>query len=61
MFLDDEIAAARTRRNEARSGLYLAMGALAACVLMMLALTAQAAESKPQRPALGLSISSVSR
>ncbi|WEX86118.1 marine proteobacterial sortase target protein [Sinorhizobium garamanticum] len=53
MFLDDEIAAARTRRNEARWGFYLALAALAACIVMVLGLLAQAsaqtAEPRPQR------------
>ncbi|WP_331371756.1 hypothetical protein [Sinorhizobium chiapasense] len=38
MFLDDEVAAARTRRNEARWGFYLALAALAACIVMILGL-----------------------
>jgi hypothetical protein len=53
MFLDDEIAAANRRRDEARWGLYLAIAALAACIVMILGLmaqaTAEAAESKPQQ------------
>ncbi|MDK1490142.1 hypothetical protein QN219_08725 [Sinorhizobium sp. 7-81] len=53
MFLDDEIAAARTRRNEVRWGFYLALAALAACIVMILGLMAQAsaqtAKAKPQR------------
>lgn len=42
MFLDDEIAAAQTRRSEARWGLYLAVAALAACIIMIAGLMAQA-------------------
>ncbi|WEX76485.1 marine proteobacterial sortase target protein [Sinorhizobium numidicum] len=53
MFLDDEVAAARKRRNEARWGFYLALAALAACIVMILGLmvqaTAEAAESKPRQ------------
>ncbi|ASY63804.1 hypothetical protein SJ05684_c23640 [Sinorhizobium sojae CCBAU 05684] len=49
MFLDDEISDRHPRPNEARWGIYLAIAALAACVLMILGLlvpaTAQAAES----------------
>lgn len=49
MFLDDEISDRHPRPNEARWGFYLAIAALAACVLMILGLlvpaTAQAAES----------------
>ena len=52
MFLDDEIAAARTRRSEARWGFYLALAALAACIVMILGLmtqsAAEAGESKPE-------------
>ncbi|WP_026618917.1 hypothetical protein M728_002229 [Ensifer sp. WSM1721] len=52
MFLDDEIAAARARRRQARWGFYLALAALAACIVMVLGLmadaTVQAAESQPQ-------------
>jgi hypothetical protein len=51
MFLDDEIAATRARRRQ-RWGFYLALAALAACIVMVLGLTAdataQAAENKPQ-------------
>ncbi|MQW85799.1 hypothetical protein [Sinorhizobium saheli] len=43
MFLDDEIAAARTRRSEARWGFYLALAALAACIVMILGLMTQSA------------------
>ncbi|MBB4185375.1 marine proteobacterial sortase target protein [Sinorhizobium terangae] len=53
MFFDDEIATARTRHNEARWGFYLALAALAACIVMILGLlaqaSAQAAEPRPQR------------
>lgn len=43
MFLDDEIAESRTRQNEARWGMYLALAALAACIVMILGLMTQAA------------------
>ncbi len=53
MFLDDEVAATQTRRNEARWGLYLAVAALAACIVMIVGLmaqsTAEAAALEPQR------------
>ncbi|PST22286.1 hypothetical protein C7U60_13765 [Mesorhizobium plurifarium] len=42
MFLDDEVAASRTRRNEARWGFYIALAALAACIVMILGLMTQA-------------------
>ncbi len=55
MFLDDEIASTRTGRNEARWGLYLALAALAVCMVMIFGLlvetTAQAAEGKLEQPA----------
>ncbi|RMC70431.1 hypothetical protein [Sinorhizobium meliloti] len=41
MFLDDEVAASRTRRNEARWGFYIALAALAACIVMVLGLMTQ--------------------
>ncbi|OCP17350.1 MULTISPECIES: marine proteobacterial sortase target protein [unclassified Ensifer] len=43
MFLDDEIAESRTRQNEARWGMVLALAALAACIVMILGLMTQAA------------------
>lgn len=38
MFLDDEIASLKTGQNEARWGMYLAIAALAACILMIIGL-----------------------
>lgn len=53
MFLDDEIASMKTRQNEARWGMYLAIAALAACILMFIGLmtqaTAQTADAKPRQ------------
>ncbi|WP_409517180.1 marine proteobacterial sortase target protein [Ensifer sp.] len=55
MFLDDEIAESRTRRNEARWGMYLALAALAACIVMIVGLmtqaSAQTANPQPQQMA----------
>ncbi len=55
MFLDDEIASMKTRQSEARWGMYLALAALAACILMFIGLMTQAAaqtpDAKPQRMA----------
>ena len=55
MFLDDEIASLKTGRNEARWGMYLAIAALAACILMLIGLMTQAAaqtpDAKPQQMA----------
>lgn len=55
MFLDDEIASSRTRQNEARWGMYLALAALATCILMIIGLMTQAAAettaAKPQQMA----------
>ncbi|MBP1874077.1 Ca-activated chloride channel family protein [Ensifer adhaerens] len=55
MFLDDEIAESRTRQNEARWGMYLALAALAACIVMFLGLmtqaSAQTANPQPQQMA----------
>jgi len=55
MFLDDEIASLKTGRNEARWGMYLAIAALAACILMLVGLITQAAaqtpDAKPQQMA----------
>lgn len=55
MFLDDEIAKSRTRQNEARWGMYLALAALAACIVMFLGLmtqaSAQTASPQPQQMA----------
>ncbi|WP_432704678.1 marine proteobacterial sortase target protein [Ensifer sesbaniae] len=55
MFLDDEIASLNTGRNEARWGMYLAIAALAACILMLIGLMTQAAaqtpDAKPQQMA----------
>ncbi|AWM25802.1 hypothetical protein N181_22830 [Sinorhizobium fredii USDA 205] len=52
MFLDDEIASTRTGRNEARWGFYLALAALAVCMVMIFGLvvetSAQAAEPEQQ-------------
>ncbi|TWA29317.1 hypothetical protein FB006_102272 [Sinorhizobium medicae] len=42
MFLDDEVASSRTRRNEARWGFYIALAALATCIVMVLGLMTQA-------------------
>lgn len=60
MFLDDEVAATQTRRNEARWGLYLAVAALAACIVMIVGLmaqsTAEAAALEPQRAGRSSSI-----
>ncbi|OAP38210.1 hypothetical protein AU381_21730 [Sinorhizobium glycinis] len=53
MFLDDEIASTRTGRKEARCGVYLALAALAVCMVMIFGLvveaTAQAAETKREQ------------
>ncbi|MBV7519776.1 marine proteobacterial sortase target protein [Ensifer sp. ENS12] len=55
MFLDDEIASLKTGQNEARWGMYLAIAALAACILMIIGLMTQAAAetvaAKPQQMA----------
>ncbi len=55
MFLDDEIAESRTRQNEARWGMYLALAALAACIVMILGLmtqaSAQTANARPEQMA----------
>ncbi|WP_457585550.1 marine proteobacterial sortase target protein [Ensifer canadensis] len=55
MFLDDEIAESRTRQNEARWGIYLALAALAACIVMILGLmtqaSAQTANARPEQMA----------
>ncbi|MGF6176749.1 marine proteobacterial sortase target protein [Ensifer sp. 4252] len=55
MFLDDEIAESRTRQNEARWGMYLALAALAACIVMIIGLmtqaAAQTASAQPQQMA----------
>lgn len=55
MFLDDEIAESRTRQNEARWGMYLALAALAACIVMILGLmtqaSAQTASARPEQMA----------
>ncbi len=55
MFLDDEIAESRTRQSEARWGMYLALAALAACIVMFLGLmtqaSAQTANAQPQQMA----------
>ena len=55
MFLDDEIASTKTRQNEARWGMYLALAALAACILMFIGLMTQASaqtpDAKPQQMA----------
>ena len=55
MFLDDEIASMKTRQSEARWGMYLALAALAACILMFIGLmtqaAAQTADAKPRQMA----------
>ncbi|MEY9162798.1 cell division protein FtsN [Sinorhizobium fredii] len=55
MFLDDEIASTRTGRNEARWGFFLALAALAVCMVMIFGLVvetaAQAAEGKFEQSA----------
>ncbi|NVD39410.1 marine proteobacterial sortase target protein [Ensifer sp. HO-A22] len=50
MFLDDEIAESRTRQNEARWGMYLALAALAACIVMILGLMTQASAQTVNPP-----------
>ena len=51
MFLDDEIASTRTGRNEARWGVYLALAALAVCMVMIFGLVVETtAEAAPRRP-----------
>lgn len=53
MFLDDENSPRHARRNETRRGLYLAVIGLAACIMMIFGLmaqaTAEAAEGRQQR------------
>ncbi|ASY57323.1 MULTISPECIES: hypothetical protein [Sinorhizobium] len=53
MFLDEEIASTRTGRNEARWGFYLALAALAVCMVMIFGLVvetkAQAASAEPDQ------------
>ncbi|WP_018236642.1 hypothetical protein [Ensifer sp. BR816] len=55
MVLDDEIASARTGRNEARWGFYLALAALAVCMVMIFGLvvetTAEAAPGEQEQHA----------
>jgi hypothetical protein len=52
MVLDDEIASTRTGRNEARWGFYLALAALAVCMVMIFGLVVETtAEAAPAEQA----------
>ncbi|PDT54423.1 MULTISPECIES: hypothetical protein [Sinorhizobium] len=51
MFLDEEIASTRTGRNEARWGFYLALAALAVCMVMIFGLVVEtSAQAAPVEP-----------